>query len=48
MTVSYTIEKHEKGYLLFTIKRSEKRNAINYEVMAGLTKAINRANESRY
>ncbi|WP_312469178.1 enoyl-CoA hydratase/isomerase family protein [Neobacillus sp.] len=43
---AYTIEKREKGYLLFTITRSEKRNAINYEVMKGLEEAINRASES--
>ncbi|MFJ7728918.1 enoyl-CoA hydratase/isomerase family protein [Neobacillus sp. NPDC097160] len=41
--MSYTIEKREKGYLLFTITRSEKRNAINYEVMKGLREAVNRA-----
>ncbi|MGG3466559.1 enoyl-CoA hydratase/isomerase family protein [Neobacillus pocheonensis] len=38
--MSYIIEKREKGYLLFTIARSEKRNAINYEVMEGLSEAI--------
>ncbi|ETI67966.1 enoyl-CoA hydratase [Neobacillus vireti LMG 21834] len=44
--MSYTIEKREKGYLLFTITRSEKRNAINYEVMNGLEEAINEASEA--
>ncbi|MBO0959223.1 enoyl-CoA hydratase/isomerase family protein [Neobacillus sp. MM2021_6] len=44
--MAYTIEKREKGYLLFTITRSEKRNAINYEVMNGLREAVNRASES--
>lgn len=44
--LSYTVEKRERGYLLFTITRSEKRNAINYEVMDGLTEAIARAKES--
>jgi len=44
--LSYTIEKREKGYLLFTITRSKKRNAINYEVMRGLREAVNRAAES--
>ncbi|MDF2856513.1 MAG: enoyl-CoA hydratase [Neobacillus sp.] len=44
--LSYTIEKQEKGYLLFTITRSDKRNAVNYEVMSGLTKAIDRAKDS--
>jgi enoyl-CoA hydratase len=33
------------GYLLFTITRSEKRNAINYDVMDGLTKAISLAKD---
>lgn len=37
---AYTIEERKKGYLLFTITRNEKRNAINYEVMEGLEKAI--------
>lgn len=37
---AYTIEKKEKGYLLFTITRSEKRNAIDYDVMQGLSEAI--------
>lgn len=44
--MAYTIEKREMGYLLFTIARSEKRNAINYEVMQGLTEAIKLANET--
>ena len=43
--LSYTIEKRDMGYLLFTITRSEKRNAINYEVMDGLTEAISLAND---
>jgi enoyl-CoA hydratase len=43
--MSYSIEKREKGYLLFTITRNEKRNAINYEVMEGLVKAIERASK---
>ncbi|OIK14051.1 enoyl-CoA hydratase [Bacillus sp. MUM 116] len=38
--MAYTIEKSEKGYLLFTITRSDKRNAVNYEVMEGLSEAI--------
>ena len=41
--LSYSIEKREKGYLLFTINRSEKRNAINFDVMEGLAEAITRA-----
>ncbi|MFL6518200.1 MAG: enoyl-CoA hydratase/isomerase family protein [Bacillus sp. (in: firmicutes)] len=43
--LSYSIEKQEKGYLLFTINRSEKRNAINFDVMEGLAEAIKRASE---
>ncbi|GHI01265.1 enoyl-CoA hydratase/isomerase family protein [Neobacillus kokaensis] len=41
--MAYTIEKNEKGYLVFTITRSEKRNAINYDIMEGLSKAISEA-----
>lgn len=37
---SYKIEEQEQGILLFTITREEKRNAVNYEVMEGLEKAI--------
>ncbi|MGM0844490.1 MAG: enoyl-CoA hydratase/isomerase family protein [Bacillota bacterium] len=39
----YLLEKTEKGILVFTINREEKRNAINYEVMDGLQKAIDEA-----
>jgi enoyl-CoA hydratase/carnithine racemase len=42
---AYTIEKKEKGYLLFTITRNEKRNAIDYDVMQGLSEAIQQATE---
>lgn len=42
---AYTIEKQDKGYLLFTIKREEKRNAIDYQVMEGLREAVQLANE---
>lgn len=41
---SYEIEQLN-GLVLFTIKREEKRNAINYEVMDGLKEAIHRAYE---
>lgn len=44
--LSFFIEKREKGYLLFTITRSEKRNAVNYDVMQGLTEAISLMNDS--
>lgn len=42
---AYTIEKKELGYLLFTITRGEKRNAIDFEVMEGLSEAIQMTNE---
>ena len=41
--VSYKIEKRDMGYLIFTITRSEKRNAINFDVMEGLAEAIKRS-----
>jgi enoyl-CoA hydratase/carnithine racemase len=44
--LTYKIEKRDKPYLLFTINRSEKRNAINYEVMEGLLEAIELAENS--
>lgn len=43
--MSFSIEKRDKGYLLFTITRNEKRNAINYEVMQGLTEALSLTND---
>jgi enoyl-CoA hydratase len=43
--MSYSIEIRDKGYMLFTIKRNEKRNAINYEVMEGLTEAIEKSQQ---
>lgn len=43
--MSFSIEQKEEGYLVFTIKRNEKRNAINEDVMAGLKKAISQAKE---
>lgn len=45
LVLSYSIEKSKKGYMIFTITRSEKRNAINYEVMEGLAEAIKRTAE---
>lgn len=42
---AYTIEKKDRGYLLFTITRNEKRNAIDYEVMEGLLEVIQQAKE---
>jgi enoyl-CoA hydratase len=37
---SYLITKEPNGLLIFTINHTEKRNAINYEIMEGLEKAI--------
>jgi enoyl-CoA hydratase len=42
---AYTIEKKDKGYLLFTITRNEKRNAVDYDVMNGLLEVIELAKE---
>lgn len=42
---AYSIEKKSRGYLLFTITRNEKRNAINYEVMEGLKIAVHMAED---
>ncbi|WP_235846900.1 enoyl-CoA hydratase/isomerase family protein [Neobacillus soli] len=43
--MSYTIEKRASGYLLFTIKRSEKRNAINFDIMQGLSEAMKKSSD---
>ncbi|MCM3768572.1 enoyl-CoA hydratase/isomerase family protein [Neobacillus niacini] len=43
--MSFSLEFRDKGYMLFTIKRNEKRNAINYEVMEGLTEAIEKSRQ---
>ena len=40
---SYIISKEKDGMLLFTINRPERRNAIDYDVMSGLEKAIDMA-----
>lgn len=42
----YIITKEKDGVLFFTINRPERRNAINYEVMSGLEKAIDMASEN--
>lgn len=39
----YIIERSDNGVLIFTINRSEKRNAINFEVMDGLQEALHLA-----
>ncbi|MDP4161564.1 MAG: enoyl-CoA hydratase/isomerase family protein [Bacillota bacterium] len=44
--MDYRIEEHADGYILFTIQRNDKRNAINFEVMNGLEEAIRRAKHS--
>ncbi|HAQ08100.1 MAG TPA: enoyl-CoA hydratase [Bacillus bacterium] len=41
----YLISKNQKGVLLFKINRPEKRNAIDFEVMAGLERAIEMADD---
>lgn len=44
LLMDYTVELDEQsGILLFTIKREEKRNAINYAVMDGLKATVERA-----
>lgn len=43
---AYKIEELSQGLLLFTINRPEKRNAINYEVMEGLEKAVQKMKNS--
>ncbi len=43
---AYKIEELPQGLLLFTINRPEKRNAINYEVMEGLEKVIQKMKNS--
>ncbi|MDZ5470683.1 enoyl-CoA hydratase/isomerase family protein [Bacillus sp. 31A1R] len=42
---SYIINESKDGVIQFTINRAEKRNAVNYEVMEGLQKAIQLANK---
>jgi enoyl-CoA hydratase/carnithine racemase len=42
---AYSIEKKDRGYLLFTITRNERRNAIDYDVMQGLLEVIEQAKE---
>ncbi|WP_059170036.1 enoyl-CoA hydratase/isomerase family protein [Bacillus sp. FJAT-27445] len=41
--MAYSIKKLDGGILLFTIEREEKRNAINYKVMDGLSLLIQEA-----
>lgn len=43
---AYSIQKKDAGYLLFTITRDVKRNAIDYDVMHGLSEAIHWAMDS--
>ncbi|NHM29684.1 enoyl-CoA hydratase/isomerase family protein [Neobacillus terrae] len=38
--MDYTLKKYADGFLVFTIERNEKRNAINYGVMEGLKEAM--------
>ena len=39
----YIIEKQKEGYLLFTINRPDKRNAVNYDIIKGLEEAVSKA-----
>ncbi|RDU38469.1 enoyl-CoA hydratase/isomerase family protein [Neobacillus piezotolerans] len=41
--MAYSIKQLNGGILLFTIEREEKRNAINYEIMEGLTRLMDEA-----
>lgn len=45
MENSYQITNLKNGVLLFTITRAKKRNAVNFEVMEGLLKAIQEAKD---
>jgi enoyl-CoA hydratase len=44
---SYLIDE-KAGYLLFTINREDVRNAINYDVMAGLEKVLDMGKDRKY
>lgn len=46
--MAYRIEKREAGYLVFVIDRQKKRNAINYEIMKGLSEVIELAKSLNY
>lgn len=48
MNNAYTIEETNRGFLLFTINRPEKRNAINYDIMEGLEIVIERMKNSAH
>jgi enoyl-CoA hydratase len=39
----YILEEHEEGYLLFTINRPERRNAVDYDIIQGLSEAVKQA-----
>lgn len=43
----YLLEEHEKGYLLFTINREKRRNAVDYSIIEGLKEAVARASDSK-
>lgn len=42
----YILEEHAEGYLLFTINRPEKRNAVDYDIIEGLNEAVKQAANS--
>lgn len=46
--VAYEIVAGQEGFLQFVIKRNERRNAVNFEVMDGLQKAIDTVKESEH
>lgn len=48
MNTAYKLEEMPQGFLLFTITRPEKRNAINYDVLEGLEVAIEKMNDPAY
>ncbi len=48
MNTAYKIEEMPQGFLLFTITRPEKRNAINYDVLEGLEIVIEQMKDPKY
>lgn len=48
MNTAYKLEEMPQGFLLFTITRPEKRNAINYDVLEGLEVAIEKMKDPAY
>ncbi|MCM3600299.1 enoyl-CoA hydratase/isomerase family protein [Robertmurraya korlensis] len=46
--MAYEIIELKEGFLQFVIKRHERRNAVNFEVMDGLQKAIDKVKKSHH